>query len=119
MTVESDQLDQPDQSDRTAKLNQPWRGFVAFGEVVLAAAAVVLGVIFWHRGVTTMVTPLGPGQRSLTSTIFYADWMAAAILSVLVAALLTLDALRQTLLAVGTRRRPPPPLYGPYQRIPS
>lgn len=102
-----------------ARLNQPWRGFVAAGEVVLAAAAVVVGILCWHRGVTTMVTPLGPGQPPLVSTIFYADWMAIAIALVLVAALLMLDALRQTLLATGTRRRRPEPVHGPYQRIPS
>jgi hypothetical protein len=95
------------------RLNQPWRGAVAFGEALLAAAAAVVGILCWHRGVTTMTTPLGPGQPPLVSTIFYADWMAAAIGLVLVATLLALDALRQTLLAVGTRRRPPPPLYGP------
>jgi hypothetical protein len=103
----------------TAKLNQPWRGFVAAGEVVLAAAAVIVGILCWQRGVTTMVTPLGPGQAPLVTTIFYADWMAAAIGLVLVATLLLLDALRQLLLAVRTRRRPAPPVYGPYQRIPS
>jgi hypothetical protein len=102
-----------------ARLNQPWRGFVALGEVLLAAVAAVVAVLCWHRGVTTMVTPLGAGQPPLVSTIFYADWMAGAIGLVLVAALLVLDAVRQTLLAVRTRRRPEPPLYGPYQRIPS
>lgn len=104
---------------RPAKLNQPWRGLVAAGEAVLATAAAVVAVLCWHRGVTTMVTPLGPGQPPLVSTIFYADWMAFAIGLVLVATLLVLDALRQALLAIRTRRRPTPPLYGPYQRIPS
>lgn len=106
-------------SEQPSRLHQPWRGFIAFGEVVLAAVAVVVGVLCWHRGVTTMVTPLGPGQPPLVSTIFYADWMAAAVGLVLVAALLVLDALRQTLLAVRTRHRPVPPMFGPYQRIPS
>ena len=101
--------------DGKAKLNQPWRGAVAFGEVLLAAVAAVVGILCWHRGVSTMVTPLGPGQPPLVSTIFYADWMAAAIGLVLVATLLVLDALRQTLLAVRTPRRPTPPVYGPCQ----
>jgi len=104
---------------RSARLNQPWRGLVAAGELLLAAAAVIVGVLCWHRGVTTMVTPLGPGQPPLVSTIFYADWMASAIGLVLVAAVLVLDAVRQALLAIRTRRRTPPPMYGPYQRIPS
>jgi hypothetical protein len=107
------------ESERPPRLHQPWRGFVAVGEVVLAAAAVLVGVLCWHRGVTTMVTPLGPGQPPLVSTIFYADWMAAAVGLVLVATLLALDALRQVMLAIRTRRRADPPVFGPYQRIPS
>ncbi|HEX4700917.1 MAG TPA: hypothetical protein VH352_02210 [Pseudonocardiaceae bacterium] len=93
-----------------ARLHQPWRGFVALGEAVLAAAATVVGVLCWHRGVTTMVTPLGPGQPPLVSTIFYGGWMAAGIGLITVAAFLVLDAVRQALLAVRTRRRPLPPL---------
>jgi hypothetical protein len=93
-----------------ARLNQPWRGLVALGEAIIAVVAVVVAVQLWGRGVTTMVTPLGAGQPPLTSTIFYANWMAASIGLVTVAAFLTLDALRQTLLAVRTRRRPLPPL---------
>jgi hypothetical protein len=95
---------------RAARLHQPWRGLVAFGEVVLAVAAVLVGVLCWHRGVTTMVTPLGPGQPPLVSTIFYGSWMAGGIGLVTVAAFLALDACRQAVLAVRTRRRPPPPL---------
>jgi hypothetical protein len=92
-------------------LNQPWRGLVAVGEVVVAVVAVVFGVVCWHNGITTMVTPLGNGQPPLVSTIFLGNWMAAGIGLVVVAAFLVLDALRQTLLAVRTRRRPQPPEF--------
>jgi hypothetical protein len=95
---------------RPARLNQPWRGLVALGEAIIAVVAVVVAIGLWGRGVTTMVTPLGAGQPPLTSTIFYANWMAAAIGLITVAAFLTLDALRQLLLAVRTRRRGLPPL---------
>jgi hypothetical protein len=90
-------------------LNQPWRGILAAGEVVLAVVAVVFGIVCWHKGVTTMVTPLGNGAPPLVSTIFLGNWMAGAIGLVTVAAFLVLDALRQVMLAVRTRRRPQPP----------
>ena len=93
-----------------ARLNQPWRGLVALGEAIIAVVAVVVAIQLWNRGVTTMVTPLGAGQPPLRSTIFYANWMAGAIGLITVAAFLTLDGLRQTLLAVRTRRRSLPPL---------
>lgn len=95
---------------RPARLNQPWRGLVALGEAIIAAVAVVVAIQLWSRGVTTMVTPLGAGQPPLRSTIFYANWMAGAIGLITIAAFLTLDALRQTLLAIRTRRRSLPPL---------
>lgn len=91
------------------RLNQPWRGILAAGEVVLAVVAVVFGIVCWHKGVTTMVTPLGNGAPPLVSTIFLGNWMAGAIGLVTVAAFLVLDALRQVMLAVRTRRRPQPP----------
>jgi hypothetical protein len=101
--------DTPDAADGPPGLNQPWRGFVAAGEVVLAVVAVVFGVVCWHKGITTMVTPLGNGAPPLRSTIFLGNWMAAGIGLVVVASFLVLDALRQVLLAVRTRRRPQPP----------
>lgn len=94
-----------------ARLNQPWRAFVALAEVIVAAAAVFLAVGLWGRGVTTLITPLSNGQPPLHSTIFYGNWMALAIGVVLVAALLVLDAIREVLLAVRTRDRREPPEY--------
>lgn len=93
------------------RLHQPWRALVAAGELIVAAAAVIVGIACWRHGVTTMVTPLSGGQPPLRSTIFYGDWMAGGIGLVTVAALLVLDAIRETALAVRTRSRPEPPEY--------
>ena len=86
-------------------LNQPWRGWLALGEVVLAAVAVLVGIWCWHRGITPIVTPTGNGTPPLVSIVFYGNWMSAAIGLCAVAALLVLDALREVALAVRTRRR--------------
>lgn len=93
------------------RLNQPWRAVVAVVELIVAAVAVVIGIACWQRGVTTMISPLGNGQPPLRSTIFYGNWMAGGVGLVTVAAILVLDAIRQLLLAVRTRRRPEPPEY--------
>lgn len=92
-----------------ARLNQPWRGWIAIGEVVLAAVAVLVGIKLWGVGVTTTVTPLGNGQPPLVATIFYGNWLAYGIGLVVVAATLLLDAIRELSLAVRTRRRQLPP----------
>lgn len=93
-----------------APLNQPWRAWVAVGEVVVAVVAVLVGIKLWSVGVTTLVTPLGNGAPPLVSTIYYGNWMAYGIGLVVVALILLLDAIREVLLAVRTRRRPLPPL---------
>ena len=85
-------------------LNQPWRGWLALGEVVLAAVAVLVGIWCWHRGIVPIVTPAGNGAPPLVSIVFYGNWMSGAIGLCTVAALLVLDALRETVLAVRTRR---------------
>lgn len=93
---------------RPDALNQPWRGLVAVGEVLLAAAAVVVGVLCWQRGIVRIQTPVQGGQRVLESTVHYGNWSSAAIGLVVLAAILVLDAIRQALLAVRTRQRPAP-----------
>lgn len=95
----------PRHAGRSDRLNQPWRAFLAAGEVVLAAVAVVVGVWCWHRGIVPIVTPTGNGTPPLVSIVFYGNWMSGAIGLCTVAALLVLDALRQTVLAIRTRRR--------------
>src|SRR5919197_6021490 len=83
-------------------LNQPWRGLVAFGELV--AAALVLWAAFWcwSKADSTIVLVLGDGTR-LESTRSLGHWMAAAIGLGTVSGVLVLDAVRQTVLAVRTR----------------
>ncbi len=97
--------------DSAPRLNQPWRFAVAVAELAVAAVAVVFAVMFWHHGVTTMVTPLGGGQPPLVSTIFYGNWMAYSIGLVTAGAILVLDAIREVVLGARTRRRTPPPEY--------
>jgi hypothetical protein len=93
---------------RRPGLNEPWRGLVALGELVLAAAAVLVGVLCWHRGIVRIDTPVGGGQPPLVSTVFYGNWMGGAVGLVTVGAFLVLDAVRETLLALRTRQRPAP-----------
>lgn len=93
-----------------ARLNQPWRAWVALGEIVVAAAAVLVGIKLWGVGVTTMVTPLANGQPPLVSTIYYGNWMAFGIGMVVIAGLLLLDAIREVTLAIRTRRTTVPPV---------
>jgi hypothetical protein len=88
-------------------LNQPWRAWLALGEVVLAAVAVLVAVWCWHRGIVPIVTPTGNGTPPLVSIVFYGNWMSFAIGLCTVAALLVLDALREIVLAVRIRRRRP------------
>lgn len=92
-----------------ARLNQPWRAAIAAGEVVVAALLVLAAVRLWSVGVTTLVTPLGQGRSPLVATIFYGNWMLYAILLVTAAAILTLDAIREIILAIRTRTRALPP----------
>lgn len=96
-----------------ARLEQPWRFAVAAGEVILAVGAVVVGILLWGRGVTTMVTPLGNGRPPLVSTIYYGNWMAAGIGLVAVATLLVLDAIREVVLAARARGRRRPEVTVP------
>lgn len=83
-------------------LNQPWRGLVAFGELV--AAALVLWAAFWcwSKADNTITLVLGDGTR-LESVRSHGHWMAAAIGLGTVTGVLVLDALRQTMLAVRAR----------------
>ncbi|HEX3646941.1 MAG TPA: hypothetical protein VHV49_00860 [Pseudonocardiaceae bacterium] len=107
---------EPVTAPRLARLEQPWRFAVAAGELIVAAAAVIVGILLWGKGVTTMVTPLAAGRPPLVSTIFYGNWMAAGVGLTAVAALLVLDAVREVILAARARTRrtpettvPPPP----------
>jgi hypothetical protein len=97
----------PRRADAAPALNQPWRAWLALGEVVLATVAVLVGIWCWHRGIVPIVTPTGNGTPPLVSIVFYGNWMSGAIGLCTVAALLVLDALREIVLAVRIRRRRP------------
>ncbi|HEX3783876.1 MAG TPA: hypothetical protein VHX38_29790 [Pseudonocardiaceae bacterium] len=105
MTTATQPQATPRHTETSGRLNQPWRAALAIGEVLLAAVAVVVGVWCWRRGIVSIVTPTGNGTPPLVSIVFYGNWMSSAIGLCTVAALLVLDALRQTVLAVRTRRR--------------
>lgn len=87
-----------------AQLNHPWRALVALAELLVAGGAVWAAFYCWPRGVAT-ITERYPDGLELVSTRFVGSWMAAAIGLGTLAAILVLDALRQTVLAARTRPR--------------
>ena len=89
-----------------ARLHQPWRALVALGEAVVTVAAVLVAISFWHHAFVTVLTPFQPGRPPLASTVISGNWCAAAIGLVVLGGLLMTDAVRELLLALGTRVRP-------------
>lgn len=91
------------------RLHRPRRAIIAGVEAVVAAAAVWFAFVCWPKGVHTISMTLNDGTV-LTSTRYVGSWMAAAIGLGTLAALLLLDAARETLLAVRaphrSRRKP-------------
>lgn len=96
----------PEDAGPSARLNKPWRALVAVVEVVLAAAGVWFAVVCWHAGIVTVVTTAGDGAV-LTSHRYFGGLMAASLGIGIVAAILLVDAVRQAMLAVRTRPKPP------------
>lgn len=96
-----DLLTQRDEPEK-AGLNQPWRAVVALVEVLLAGLAFWGASRCWPNAFATITTVLEDG-RELVSTRMFGNWASAAIGLGTVAALLTLDALRQVILAVRVR----------------
>lgn len=84
----------------------PWRALVALAELLVAAGAIWLAYRCWPRGIATVTLVLDDGTK-LVSTRYYGNWIAAAIGLGTVAALLGLDAVRQSVLAVRGRRHRP------------
>ncbi|WP_206615818.1 hypothetical protein [Rhodococcus xishaensis] len=69
---------------------------VLVAEAFGAAVALVLAVVCWTRGVTTVeFEPIAPGTPSFTSVRYSGAWISAALASVLVAGLLLLAVLRR------------------------
>ncbi|WP_285746032.1 hypothetical protein [Lentzea sp. NBRC 105346] len=89
-------------------LHQPKRALIAAGEVVAVVLLAFAAHWCWRHGVVRLEYPID-GGAPLQSTRYKGNWIGGAIALVTLAALLLLDALRQTLLAVRARPRKPEP----------
>jgi hypothetical protein len=87
------------------RLNQPRRALVAAAEVLVAAALVWLAFWLWSKAPITLTQSFSDGRPPYVSHRYFGHWMSLSILSGTVAAVLLVDAVRQTLLAA--RVRPP------------
>ncbi|MEU4669183.1 hypothetical protein AB0F91_14660 [Amycolatopsis sp. NPDC023774] len=94
----------PGDPAKAARLNQPWRAFVALGELVVAAVVLWLAFLLWHAGVVTVVTTAGDGAQ-LASQRYFGGHIAGALALGALCAVLVVDAVRQLLLAVSARHR--------------
>lgn len=85
-------------------VHRPRRAIVALLELALVALAVWGAFAAWSQGMTEVTDPLmADGEASTVR--YHGNWIASAIGLATVAALLVLDALRQCMLALSTRRR--------------
>jgi hypothetical protein len=103
VTVATEELVAPPPTE-PGRLNEPWRAFVALGELVAAAVALWFAFDLWPRGIAKVVEHY-PNDITLESTRWVGSWMALAVLLGTVAAVLVLDAVRQVVLAVRARPR--------------
>ena len=87
-----------------ARLHRPARAIVALVELVAAGLAVWGAFWAWPQAFTTISTTITDGVV-LDSQRVYGNWVAAAVGFGTLAALLVVDAVRQTLLAVRIRTR--------------
>jgi hypothetical protein len=88
-----------------AGLNQPRRALVAVAELVIGVGLVGLAFWLWPKGIATISTVLDDNRPPYVSHRYYGNWMALAVLSGTVAAVLMVDALRQFVLAARARPR--------------
>jgi hypothetical protein len=86
-----------------AQLNQPRRALVALGELAVAAVLVWLAFWLWPKGIATVTQVIADDRPPLISHRYYGHWLALSVLSATVAALLLLDAARQSVLAARAR----------------
>ena len=91
--------DDLDAAAEPARLHQPWRAALAGIEVVVALVLALTGWWLWGRGYLPVHLPGTPDTHRLVGS-----WLSLAVAAVTIAALLGLDAIRQTVLAVRTRR---------------
>jgi hypothetical protein len=88
----------------SGRLHRPVRAVVALAEVVVAGLAVWGAFWAWPQGFATITTVVTDGVE-LDSQRVSGNWLAVAIAFGTLAAVLVLDALRQTVLAVRARPR--------------
>lgn len=93
----------PVQAPAAARLHRPWRALVAVVELALAGVLVWLAFVVWSHGITDITMMTGSG-REVTLTRYHGDVIAGAIGLGTLAALLVLDAMRELMLAVRTKR---------------
>ncbi len=95
----------PSSSSRHAqdRLHQPFRLVVAAAELVLAVVSGWAVTWCWGNAVGTMTIRANDGAE-LVSRVYEGDWIGLAFACAAVAALLTVDAARQAVLGVRTRR---------------
>lgn len=94
----------PEETQPETKLNQPWRAFVALGELVAAGLALWVAFVLWHAGVVTVATKALDGA-DLVSHRYFGGHIAGALGLGTLSAVLVVDAIRQLLLAVRARHR--------------
>lgn len=87
-----------------ARLHRPGRAIIALVELVLAGLAVWAAFWAWPQAFATITETITEGVVRDSQRI-YGNWIAAAVGFGTVAALLVVDAVRQTLLAVRIRPR--------------
>ncbi|WP_037308466.1 hypothetical protein [Amycolatopsis orientalis] len=96
----------PPEDDRpAARLHKPLRALVGAAELILAALAVWGVFACWKAGVVPV--RITYGDTTLESQRYFGGPLAGAIGLGTLAAILVVDAIRQFLLAVRTRRRKP------------
>lgn len=94
----------PEEAEPSSRLNQPWRAFVALGEIVVAGVVVWLAFLLWGAGhIDVWIT--APDGVTLESQRYFGGYLAGALGLGTLAAVLVVDAIRQLLLAVRARHR--------------
>ena len=87
-----------------ARLHRPGRAVIALVELVLAGLAVWAAFWAWPQAFATISETITEGVVRDSQRI-YGNWIAAAVGFGTLAALLVVDAVRQTLLAIRIRPR--------------
>lgn len=85
-------------------LHQPWRLVVAAVELVFFVAAGWAAVWCWSSATVDVRVRSGDGEL-LVSHVYQGEWVGLAFVAAAVAGVLLVDASRQVVLGVRTRRR--------------